>query len=72
MNEVHSSTGLFQFKAKPADRLCSDCVLDIIVANEGMRIADWQAATIDNFDAEHCDSCDCVPAAEGKSLKLQV
>lgn len=72
MSTVISSTGLFQFKAKPADRLCSDCVLDVIFVNDEMRIADWQPANISDFDAECCDSCDCVPAAEGKSLKLQV
>ena len=69
---VTSSTGLFQFKAKPADHLCSDCVLNIIIANDTMVIADWKAAEIGNFDAEYCDSCDCVPAAEGKTLTLEV
>ena len=69
---VTSSTGLFQYVVKQGDRLCVDCVLDVIVANDDMTTRDWIPATIGDFDAEHCDACDCVPAAEGKSLKLQV
>ena len=65
-----SSTGLYQYARRPSTRLCVDCVLDTIVANDRMVIADWQPASIDCFDAEHCDSCDCVPAAEGKRLAL--
>jgi len=65
-----SSTGLYQYAARPSDRLCVDCVLDIIVANERMTTRDWMAAVIGDLDAECCDSCDCVPAADGKMLDL--
>jgi hypothetical protein len=67
-----SSTGLFQFRAKPADRVCVDCISGYIETNPGMTTADWIAADVSDFDAECCDACDCVPAAEGKRLALVV
>jgi hypothetical protein len=68
-----SPTGLFQFRSKPADRLCVDCIKEVIAANDGMTTGDWIAADVTEFDAECCDSCDCVPRAEeGKVLALVV
>ena len=66
------STGLYQYAGQPEDRLCVDCVHEVIEANPLMMKMDWQPAVISNFDAECCDSCDCVPAAEGKTLVLEV
>jgi hypothetical protein len=72
VNKALSATGLYQFKAKPSDRLCVDCVAGTLETNPGMTIAAWVPADISTFDAECCDSCDCVPAAEGKALALAV
>lgn len=69
MKTAVSSTGLYQYVVKQGDALCIDCVAGVIEANPGMTRAEWIPAAIDIFDAEHCDSCDCVPAAEiGKVL----
>ena len=72
MTAAVSATGLYQFKAKPSDRLCVDCVADVLEANPDMTQAEWIPADISDFDAECCDFCDCVPAAEGKALALAV
>ena len=63
-----NKTGLYQFKNNPQDRLCVDCAMDVIFANDTMVMGDWIPATIGDFDAECCDTCDCIPAAEGKAL----
>ena len=47
-----------------------DCVNGYIETNPGMTTSDWVPAEIGDMDAECCDSCDCVPAAEGKTLVL--
>jgi hypothetical protein len=49
-----------------------DCISGYIETNPGMTTADWIAADVSDFDAECCDACDCVPAAEGKRLALVV
>jgi hypothetical protein len=62
-----SPTGLYQYLG--FDRsLCVDCIAEALEANMNMERSDWVPADIGDFDAEHCDSCDCVPAAEGKVL----
>jgi len=63
-----SPTGLYQYLFNQGSRLCVDCVADTVDANMNMERSDWVPADIGDFDAEHCDSCDCVPAAEGKVL----
>ena len=69
MSAAVSSTGLYQYAVRQGDRLCVDCIAGTIETNPGMTRAEWIPATIGNFDSEHCDSCDCVPAAEiGKVL----
>jgi len=69
MSATVSSTGLYQYAVKQGDRLCVDCIAGVIETNPGMTRAEWIPAEMCNFDSEHCDSCDCVPAAEiGKVL----
>jgi hypothetical protein len=64
MSAKVSPTGLYQFVVKQGDRLCVDCINEVLEANPGMRRDEWRPARIDDFDAEACDACDCVPAAE--------
>ena len=63
-----SPTGLYQYLFNQGSRLCVDCIADTLEANMNMQRSDWVPADIGDFDAEHCDHCDCVPAAEGKAL----
>ena len=70
MTTVSHHVGLYQYTPRPADRVCVDCVYGYIETNPEMTTSDWQPAEITPIDAECCDSCDCVPAAEGKRLTL--
>lgn len=67
MTTKTSPTGLYQYRGFDS-MLCTECMVEVLEANvtRGMTRADWVNARITNFDAECCDVCDCVPAAEGK------
>lgn len=70
MTIVTHHVGLYHYAPLPAERLCVDCVIAVLEADPTMTRDQWQQAEITPFDAECCDSCDCVPAAEGKPLTL--
>lgn len=63
------ATGLFQY-CDNGEAICQECVIETMKSNPGMRLSDWTDATIGDFDTESCDTCDCVPAAEGKALVI--
>jgi len=65
MTTKTSPTGLYQYLGFDR-RVCVDCITEVLEANMNMRRSDWVPADIGNLDAECCDVCDCVPAAEKK------